>query len=139
MFQNLLGLLPILLFFVLPMITNLFSGGGESTPATPQMVYDDPLAPFTEGRTTPNFNVPYFVNPSDIASYSKSKLAQLDRKAELNLVRQLRNQCDNELMRKQRMREAASGWFYQDPDKIAEANAQRMPSCERLQTMGVGR
>ncbi|KAL2205957.1 DUF1977-domain-containing protein [Sarocladium strictum] len=137
--QNLIGLLPILLFFVLPMLTNLFGGGGDSTPATPRMVYDNPLAPFTEGRTTPNLNVPYFVNPADIATWSKSKLSSLDRKAEVNLVRHLRNECDNELMRKQRMREEASGWFYQDTEKMAEANAFRMPSCERLQTLGVGR
>ena len=121
------------------MLTNLFGGGGDSTPATPRMVYDNPLAPFTEGRTTPNLNVPYFVNPSDISSWSKSKLQSLDRKAEVNLVRHLRNECDNELMRKQRMREAASGWFYQDVEKMAEANAYKMPSCERLQTLGVGR
>ncbi|RFU77882.1 hypothetical protein TARUN_4350 [Trichoderma arundinaceum] len=136
--QTLLGLLPILLFFILPLISSLFSGG-SSTPATPRMVYDHPQAPFTEGRTTPNLNVKYFVIPSEVASYSKSKLTQLDRTAEVNLVRHLRNECDNEALYKRQLRENAMGWFYQDPDKMAAAEAYKMPSCERLETMGVSR
>ena len=136
--QTLFSLLPILFFFILPLLSSIFSGG-SSTPATPRMVYDNPLAPYTEGRTTPNLNVEYFVNPSDISSYTKSKLTQLDRTAEVNLVRHLRNECENELIYKQRLREAAQGWFYQDPDKMATAKAYKMPSCERLQTLGVSR
>ena len=135
--QNLLGLLPILFFFILPLISSLFSG--SSTPATPRMVYDNPLHPYTEGRTTPNLNVHYFVNPADVTSYTKSKLSQLDRTAEVNLVRHLRNECDNELLHKQRLREDAMGWFYQDPDKMAKADGYKMPSCERLKTLGVSR
>lgn len=103
------------------------------------MVYDNPAAPYTEGRTTPNLHIHFFVNPADIASWSKSKLTQLDRTAEINLVRHLRNECDNELMSKQRLREAAMGWFYQDPDKMATADAFTMPACDRLQELGIGR
>ncbi|PTB63664.1 DUF1977-domain-containing protein [Trichoderma citrinoviride] len=136
--QTLLGLLPILLFFFLPLITSLFSGG-SSTPATPRMVFDSPQAPFTEGRTTPNLNVKYFVVPSEVASYSKSKLLQLDRTAELNLVRQLRYECENEMMHKRQLRDEATGWFYQDPVKMAAADAYKMPSCQRLETLGVSR
>lgn len=136
--QTLLGLLPILLFFIIPLITSIFSGG-SSTPATPRMVFDDPKAPFTEGRTTPNLNVKYFVIPSDVASYSKSKLTQLDRTAEIQLVRQLRYECENEVMHKRQLRENAMGWFYQDPEKMAAADAYKMPACSRLETLGVSR
>ncbi|KAH0523107.1 hypothetical protein TsFJ059_008158 [Trichoderma semiorbis] len=136
--QTLLGLLPILLFFIIPLVTSIFSGG-SSTSATPRMVFDDPKAPFTEGRTTPNLNVKYFVIPSDVASYSKSKLTQLDRTAEINLVRQLRYECENEVMHKRQLRENAMGWFYQDPEKMAAADAYKMPACQRLETLGVSR
>ncbi|KFH48401.1 putative J domain-containing protein-like protein [Hapsidospora chrysogenum ATCC 11550] len=136
--QNLLGLLPILLFFVLPMITSLFSFG-DSTPATPQMVFDNPQAPFTHPRTTPNHNVKYFVNPVDISKYSASKLNQLDHTAEVRIVRHLRAECENEIMYKRRLRESAQGWFYQDADRMAAADAYKMPSCERLHSMGVRR
>ncbi|EHK50959.1 hypothetical protein TRIATDRAFT_158381 [Trichoderma atroviride IMI 206040] len=137
--QTLLGLLPILLFFILPLISSIFSGGSSSTPATPRMVFDTPQAPYTEGRTTPNLNIKYFVVPADVASYSKSKLSQLDRTAEINLVRHLRNECENELLYKRQLRENAMGWFYQDPEKMAVADAYKMPSCDRLEKMGVSR
>lgn len=107
--------------------------------ATPRMVYDHPLHPFTEGRTTPNLNVHYFVNPADVTSFSKSKLSQLDRTAEINLIRTLRNECDNEVMYKQRLQDDARGWFYQDPVKMAEAKAYKMPSCDRLRDLGISR
>lgn len=137
--QTLLGLLPVLIFFIVPLLTSIFSGESSSASATPRMVYDNPLHPYTEGRATPNLKVNYFVNPADIQSYTKSKLSQMDRTAEVNLVRHLRNECDNEMMYKQRLRDAAQGWFYQDPDKMATAHAYKMPSCERLQTLGVSR
>ncbi|UNI24732.1 Chaperone protein dnaJ [Purpureocillium takamizusanense] len=134
--QNLIGLLPILFFFILPLLSSLFSGSSSGS-ATPRMVYDNPQAPYTHGRVTPELKVHYFVNPGDVASYSKSKLSQLDRTAENNLVRHLGNECGNERMYQRRLREDAMGWFYQDPDKMAKANAYKMPSCERLEKMGI--
>ncbi|KAF4119550.1 DnaJ-like protein subfamily B member 12 [Geosmithia morbida] len=136
--QNLIGLLPIIIFFVLPMITSLFSFG-DSTPATPQMVFDNPLPPYTHVRETPNHNIRYFVNPVDIAKFSDSRLTALDHTAEVKLVRHLRSECDNEIMHKRRLRDNAQGWFYQDVSKMAAADAYRMPSCERLGSMGLGR
>ncbi|KAM5385289.1 hypothetical protein ACJZ2D_001250 [Fusarium nematophilum] len=138
-FQTILGLLPIILFFILPIVTSIFSGESSSSASTPRMVYDNPLHPYTEQRTTPNLNVEYYVNPDEIAKYSSGKLNKLDRTAEVNLVRHLRNECDNEMMYRQRLRDAAQGWFYQDPDKMALAETYTMPSCERLQTLGIGR
>ncbi|KAL6901157.1 DnaJ domain-containing protein [Trichoderma evansii] len=134
--QTLLGLLPILLFFILPLISSIFSGG-SSTPASVRMVFDQPQAPLTQGRSTPNLNINYFVNPTDIASYSKSKLVQLDKTAEVTFVRKLRSECESEALYKRQLRENAMGWFYQDPEKMAVADAYKMQSCERLQKMGV--
>ncbi|UKZ89683.1 uncharacterized protein TrAFT101_004727 [Trichoderma asperellum] len=137
--QTLLGLLPILLFFILPLISSIFSGGSSSTPAIPPMVYDKPQDPYTVGRTTPNLKIKYFVAHSDVASYSGSKLNQLDRTVEINRVRDLRNKCESEALYKRQLRENAMGWFYQDPEKMAVADAYKMPSCERLEKMGVSR
>lgn len=101
------------------------------------MVFDQPQAPLTQGRTTPNLKLNYFVNPTDIASYSKSKLTQLDKTAEVTFVRKLRSECESEALYKRQLRENAMGWFYQDPEKMAIADAYKMQSCERLQKMGV--
>jgi len=136
--QNLLGLLPILIFFILPMITSLFSFGDSSTP-TPQMRFDNPAGRFTQMRATPNHKVNYFVDPIDIGKYTPSKLNQLDHTAEVQFIRTLRHECENEIMYKRRLRENAMGWFYQDVDKMAAADAYKMPSCDRLGSMGIRR
>ncbi|KAI5456570.1 hypothetical protein BGZ63DRAFT_428686 [Mariannaea sp. PMI_226] len=136
--QTLLGLLPIILFFILPIVTSIFSGE-SSTSTGPRMVFDHPAAPYTEGRTTPNLGVEYFVNPNDISAFTDGKLNKLDRTAEVNLVRALKTGCENEVAYRQRLRDEAQGWFYQDPEKMAVAERTHMPSCERLQNLGIGR
>ncbi len=135
--QNLIGLLPILLFFVLPLLTSLFSG--DSGSSTPGMVFDNPQAPYTEGRMTPNHKINYFVRPADIKSYSKSKLQRLDEVAESTAIGQLQVACEREQDYRRRLRNDAMGWFYQDTAKLAQANALKLPSCDRLGKMGVKR
>ena len=134
-----MSLLPILLFFIAPMITSLFSGGGESISSTPKMVYDNPSAPYTEQRKTPNIQVNYYVNPNDIAQFTPSKLFQLDRTAELNLIRWLRNECEIEHSHRDQLVNDAQGWFFEDPDKMNKARAYPMKSCERMKDLGIGR
>lgn len=137
--QTILGLLPILFFFIIPLITSIFSGGSTSKPAGPRMVYDNAMPPYTEQRQTANFKVDYFVNPDDIASYSKTKLHQLDKTAESNLLRVLRNECDAEVRTKQRLIDDAYGWIFPDQKKMERANQFEMPGCQRLEKMGVRR
>ncbi|PHH67158.1 hypothetical protein CDD81_2927 [Ophiocordyceps australis] len=137
--SNILALLPIFFLFILPVLSSLFSGNGSSLSSTPPMVYDKPLYPYTTRRTTSNLHVPYFVDPSDVSSWSSSRLSQLDRTAEVNLVQALRTQCEEETMKKRQARSDAVGWFYQDPEKMAVADALEMPSCERLRTLGISR
>ena len=134
--QNLLGLLPILLFFILPMLTSLF---GSSEPSIPHMEFDAPKSPYTHGRTTQRLKVNYFVNPREIQSYSKSQFVQLDKAADATMARHLRYNCEHEVMTQRRMREDAMGWFYEDADKMAAADAYPMPYCERMKAMGMNR
>lgn len=103
------------------------------------MVYDHPMPPYTEQRQTPSFKVDYFVNPEDVASLSKTKLAQLDKTAESNLLRVLRNECELERRTKQRLIDDAHGWVFPDLKKLERANQYEMPGCERLETLGVRR
>lgn len=136
--QSIISMLPILLFFIFPLLQSLFSGG-SSYSATPTMVYDNAQHPHTEGRKMPSVNAQYFVNPQDITGYSKSKLSQLDRTAENNLLRKLQSECEYERLYKQRLRDQAQGWFFQDPDMMEKAKAHKTPNCDRLRTLGVYR
>lgn len=130
-----MGLLPILLLFIFPLISSLFSGPAQ--PPAPSMVFDTPQPPlYTKERTIPEIGVKYYVNPNDIAHYSGYKLGQLDKTAEVTLVRQLRVGCEREMLHQQRLREAAQGWFFQDPDKMAQADNYKMPNCKRLMKLG---
>ncbi|KAL2175371.1 uncharacterized protein P884DRAFT_271642 [Thermothelomyces heterothallicus CBS 202.75] len=136
--SNLVGYLPIILLLFWPVISSIFSGVFSSTPSTPSMVFDQPHPPlYTMERTMPHFKVKYYLNPADVHSYSQSKLSSLDKKAEVVLVQQLRLKCDNEMAHKQQLRNAAQGWFFQDPEKMELANTYDMPACRRLNSLGV--
>ncbi|KAB5582413.1 hypothetical protein GE09DRAFT_1049429 [Coniochaeta sp. 2T2.1] len=134
--STLMGLLPILLLFIFPLLSSIF--GGDAPPATPNMAFDFPQPPvYTAERTMPNLNVKYFVDPKDVADYSKYKLGQLDKTAEVNYVRKLKMQCDNEILHQRRLEQEAQGWIYQDPVKMEVARNLDMPACRRLQQLGI--
>ena len=130
-----MGLLPILLLFIFPLLSSLF-GGSSSQPAAPNMAFDSPQPPlYTHERVMPNVKAKYYVNPNDIAQYSSYKLNQLDKTAEVLLVRRLKTECEHEMLHKQRLREAAQGWFFQDMEKMEMAERLDMPSCRRLKKL----
>ena len=138
MWSTIIGLLPILLLVVWPILSSIFSGLASSTPATPSMAFDEPHPPlYTMERTMPHFKVKYYLNPADVHAYNPSKLSSLDKRAEVVLVQQLRLKCENEMAHKQQLQNAAQGWFFQDPDKMEVANTFDMPACNRLNSLGV--
>lgn len=85
----------------------------------------------------PNLHVKYYVSPKDIADYSKYKLNQLDKSAEVNFVRRLKVGCDNEIIYQRQLEQEAQGWFRQDPAKMELAQNLPMPSCKRLHDLKI--
>lgn len=132
--NTLFSLLPVLIFFVLPLLSNLFSSSGA--PAVPRMVFDQKIPPYTEKRTTPTLKVNYFVNPDDVAQYTNYRLGQLDVQAELNLVNKLRGECELERRHRDQLMHDAVGWFFTDEEKLKRAQKMKMPSCDRLDQFG---
>lgn len=137
LFNTLVGLLPIIFLFLFPLLSSIFSGGGSSTPGPPRMVFDNPEDPYTQERETPRLRVKYFVNPFDVKHKTKSQMKGMDNNAEHVLLNHLRAECENEMMHKQRLFDAAQGWFTQDPEKMEVANRYELPSCRRLEKYGV--
>ncbi|KAI1195272.1 DUF1977-domain-containing protein [Nemania serpens] len=133
------SLLPVLILFVFPLLTSLFSGFGESQPNLPSMVFDSPQPPQTYHRTTPKLRVDYFVDPSEVAGWQDHRLRQLDKEAELGFVRVLRRRCDTEIRTKQDLIDRAQGWFFPDPDKMKVADEYELTSCKRLNSIGMSR
>ncbi|KAK0704884.1 DnaJ domain-containing protein [Lasiosphaeris hirsuta] len=135
LFSTIMGLLPILLLFIFPLLSSMFSGG-TSQSSTPSMVFDHPHPPlYTLERTMPTFGSKYYLNPQEVQSFTQSKLHTLDKKAEVILIQQLRLKCEDEIAHRDKLREAAQGWFYQNPEKMEVANSFDMPACRRMKSL----
>jgi len=136
--STIMGLLPLLILFVLPLLSSLFSGSGSSA-AGPTMRFDKAHSPHTQHRLTTRLKVDYWVNPAEVEQYTPNKFNQLDQRAEVNYVQQLNIGCEQELDARQRLVNEAQGWFMQDVDKMQRAKNMEMKNCDRLNSMGVGR
>lgn len=128
-------LLPILLLFVLPLLTSLFSGSSSSGPD----ILFQRSPPNTLHRTTPRLQVNYYLDPRAVDGYSDRKLRQLDQTAEVKYINTLKYECQVEHSERNRLLEEAQGWFSTDERKLREARAMPMRSCTRLNELGVSR
>lgn len=127
------NLLPLLILFVLPLISTIFS---SPTSPGPSFRFDTPKEPYTRQRTTPRHKVNYYINPKDVEDYTNRKLNELDRQAESKYVSDLTYECQVEQRQKTRMVDEAQGWFFQDLDKMREARDLEMRNCKRLEELG---
>lgn len=127
-------LLPILLLFILPLLSSLFSST-TSTSSGPYFRFETPVPPYTMQRTTPRLKINYFVNPVDVEDFSTRKFNQLDQRAEVDYVTRLRYDCDSEAQSRDRMVQEAQGWFFPDAEKLKEARSMELKSCRRLNAL----
>jgi DnaJ homolog subfamily B member 12 len=132
----LVQLLPILLLFILPLLTSLFTGSSSSS--APEVLFQS-SPPNTLHRTTPRYQVNYYLDPNAVDGFSERKLRQLDQTAELKYINTLKYECQSEHVERNRMLEEAQGWFSTDEKKFREARALPMRSCNRLNDLGVHR
>ena len=129
------NLLPLLILFVLPLLSSLFSSSMPSGPS----IHFQPGPPNTIHRTTRSLRVDYYLNPGDVVNFDNRKMNDLDKKAETQYIHNLRYECQIETRTKNRMFEDAQGWFFQDPDKMREARNYEMRACRRLDSWGFSR
>lgn len=132
------GLLPLLILFVLPLLSSLFSGSG-STPAGPQMRFGTAEPPFTHHRLTPKHKIDYYVNPADVGGYTAYKWNQLDTWAETKYVQKLTIECESQLDRQRHLYNEAQGWFFVDEAKVQQARSVDTRSCKILESMNLVR
>lgn len=132
-----MGLLPLIVIFILPLLSSLFSSGGSA--AGPTMRFDGAVPPHTLHRRTAQMKVDYYLNPVDVDQYTPHKFSQLDHRAETNYVQQLDIGCEQEKDIKQRMMNDAQGWFMPDQVKINKARSLPMKDCRKLEELGLRR
>ncbi|KAK4549876.1 hypothetical protein LTR36_005177 [Oleoguttula mirabilis] len=128
------SLLPLLLLFLLPLLSSLFSGSGA--PSGPAMRFDAATPPHTHQHTSSRLSVPYWVNPAETADYTAKQWKALDKVAEGKYIGQLSAECEWEQSTRQRLAQEAQGFFFTDQTKMDRARRMEMPSCTRLQGYG---
>ncbi|THW71870.1 DUF1977-domain-containing protein [Aureobasidium pullulans] len=131
--QSLQSLLPLLLLFIFPLLSGLFSGNGTSSGPS---IYFDPAPPHTQQHFSSGPKIPYYVDPREVSDLTSRKLKDLDRRAEVKYVNQLSNECEVQQSRRQQMYQQAQGFFFTDQVKLQEARTFDMPSCKRLKDLG---
>jgi DnaJ homolog subfamily B member 12 len=133
-FETLRNLLPLILLFVVPLLTSFFSGSG--TPKGPQIRMDpNPKAPYTLPHTSSQLSVPYWVNPVDVAEFTAKHWKELDKRAEGIYVGQLSHNCEIEHSRQNRMAQDAQGFFFTDMAMMDRARNMPMPNCDKLRSL----
>jgi len=130
------NLLPLLLLFLIPLLSSLFSGLG-SPDNLPRFELDVPAPPLTHLRTSSRLGVPYYVEPSAAREVAaRGRWAALDRAAESLLVGRLSRGCQAEHETRDRLMREAQGWFSVDRARYDEARGMEMRSCGRLNALG---
>ncbi len=126
------NLLPLLIIFVLPLLSSLFSSAMPQGPS----IHFQPGPPNTMHHTSHRLKVEYYLNPSEVADYNLRKMRDLDRQAETQYVTNLQYECQVETRTRNRMVEDAQGWFFPDADKMREAREYDMRACRHLDSLG---
>ena len=141
----------VLLFFFTFMsaIPNIFS-----TPPTPDPNYSfSPSNRFNIERHTNNLNIRYHVNSVEFSSHpiavdlaaaqktnSQAKLLdKFERTVERQYTTSLYHSCQREMDRKERRKEAKSGFLGigADLDAIKRIDEEKVESCEELRRLGI--
>lgn len=136
--STIMSMLPLLILFVLPVLSSLFSNLGSS-PTGPYMRFDKPVPPHTMHRLTPRMKIDYYINPAEVDQYTPHKFSQLDNRAETNYVQQLNLGCEQELDRRQQLINDAQGWFMPDTAKMNQARNMVLHDCRKLEELGLRR
>jgi DnaJ family protein B protein 12 len=123
------SLLPLILLFIFPLLSSIFS---SSTPAGPTMRFEAAEPPHTVKHTSSRLKVNYWVNPAEVKDYTKSQRKQLDDKAERRYMQHLNVNCDFEQQTRAQLMQDAQGWFFQDDEKMTRARNMEMSSCRKL-------
>lgn len=129
------NLLPLLIVFLLPVISSFLSG--TPAPQGPSFNFDAAKPPNTVERSTWRLHVPYWVNPVDVEDYTARKWKKLDEIVETKYVHTINMKCEQEHVQQTRMVQDAQGWFYPDTQKMTAARKMPMPNCKRLRELGI--
>lgn len=126
-------LLPLIFLFLLPMLSGLW--GGEETPRF-SMSYKPP---FTEGRQTQRYDIPYYADPKVVKGMGKEEMARWDKSVETRIIADWNHGCRLERSEQERRIQDAIGIIYTDHERLRRAKSMPLPSCVKLKEAEVRR
>lgn len=129
-------LLPLIIFFILPILGSLFTGDNTENLRGPSFKQERGGV-FTQMRQTPNYKIPFWVNPIEVKDLKKGDFSKLDKKAETSIINTLHYNCAKERELQQQEANEAHGWFSVDQVRLNNARKMPLPSCQRLNEFGV--
>lgn len=128
------ALLPLLLLFLLPLLSSLFSSATNSS--GPSVRFDAPQPPHTMSHTSSRLKVPYWVNPTEVEDYSPKNWRELDKVAESRYIGQLNSECEWEEAQRRRLAQDAQGFFFTDMEMLNRARNMELKNCKKLRELG---
>lgn len=128
--EALWSLAPLILLFIIPLLSSIFSGSSSAFNRGPSFKFTA-QPPYTLAHTSERLNVPYWVNPKDVADFTMKKWKDLDKVAEGRYVGQLHAECEWEQNQRQRLAQEAQGFFFTDQAMLERARNMEMPSCKK--------
>jgi len=133
------NLLPLILLFILPLLSSLFGSDSNSSSARlPKYSIDVPHPPtYTYQHVSHGMQVPYYVDASAVHGYGFGQWRTLDRAVEQSLTNKLNRECGRELDEREELTRRAQGWFSIDQDIMQQVNEMPMASCRRLKSYGL--
>lgn len=131
------SLLPLLILFVLPLLSSLFGSGSSWSSSSSTYVSFDRVPPYTQPRTSTRLGVPYFVDPVTVHEFSSRQWKDLDKSAESRYVQKLGRKCEDQRLRRESLFREAQGWFSVDEEKERQAREVDMSSCRKLRELGI--
>ncbi|KAI5784616.1 hypothetical protein EDC01DRAFT_631928 [Geopyxis carbonaria] len=129
-------LLPLILFFLLPAITSFLSG--DSSEATRGPKYEMNMKPpYTSLQHTPDYKIPFWVNPIEVEGMSRRDKAAMDKAVQTKIIRNWTYGCRLEQQQRQQEIEESQGIFFTDHERLDRAKRMPMPSCRKLEDTGI--
>lgn len=132
--SNLSQILPIIIIVLFSILTSFFTG--DESANKPQYSFKKE-GPYKYERTTPNYNVNYFIT-EDKFEHSKVKdLKNLDHRVETKYIQNLNFMCTVERKKKEDLIHDAYGFFFIDHEQLERGQNYPTPSCDKLESHGL--
>ncbi|KAG0668904.1 hypothetical protein C6P40_004935 [Pichia californica] len=144
--QYIIQFLPLLIILISIIINSLSGSSGnndgysknvrEFTGRIPIFSFE-PLNNVNVERTTPKYNINYYLEQKTVDNFNGRKnpekeLRGLDKFVEAQYIERISLSCIREQRYRDSIIEQAQGFFFNDYEKIREANTMPLPNCERL-------